>query len=166
MARHDEQRIGRAIGQSVEQRARERWRWPSIATMPSSRLHIRRSCAHRTAPINANAWAIFSESALVYQIRHIVDGRCIDFDVIEQSIRYAGRIALRGGTIEIESHSDGTSSVHMLTRYKVRGFARLIPRVFIGYVVSAMHRIVIRDMQARLHGSTLTRLDPASDSHL
>ena len=30
--------------------------------------------------------------------------------MIEQTIRYAGRIDLRGGTIEIVSHEDGTSS--------------------------------------------------------
>ena len=57
---------------------------------------------------------------------------------------------LRGGTIEIESHANGTSSVHMLTRYELRGPARLAPRAFINYVVSAMHKIVIRDMQVRL----------------
>jgi hypothetical protein len=87
---------------------------------------------------------------LAKTITHIVAGRRIDFDVIEQSIRYAGRILLKGGTIQIESHDDDTSSVRMLTRYELRGPARLIPRVFIDYVVSAMHKIVIRDMQVRL----------------
>lgn len=87
---------------------------------------------------------------LAKQIRHIVDGQRIDFDIIEQSIRYATSIALKGGTIQIDSHDDNASSVRMLTRYEVRGAARLIPRFFINYVVSAMHKIVIRDMQARL----------------
>jgi hypothetical protein len=32
----------------------------------------------------------------------------------------------------------------------VRGGARFVPRFFINHVVSAMHKIVIRDMQARL----------------
>lgn len=92
---------------------------------------------------------------LTKQIRHIVDGQRIDFDIVEQSIRYADSIALRGGTIQIESHDDNTSSVHMLTRYEVRGAARWIPRSFINHVVSAMHKIVVRDMQVRLAPSPL-----------
>ena len=87
---------------------------------------------------------------LTKKIRQIVDGERIDFEVIEQSIRYAGRIDLKGGTIQIDSHAGNRSSVRMLTRYEVRGAARLIPRFFIDYVVGAMHRIVIRDMQERL----------------
>ena len=87
---------------------------------------------------------------LTKQMRHIDDGRRIDFDIIEQSIRYAGKIDLRGGTIEIEARDDGACSVRMLTRYERRGVARLIPRVFIEYVIKAMHKIVIVDMRARL----------------
>jgi hypothetical protein len=87
---------------------------------------------------------------LTKRIRQVVDGERIDFDIIEQSIRYANSILLRGGTIQIESHSDDTCSVRMLTRYEVRGGARFVPRFFINHVVSAMHKIVIRDMQARL----------------
>ena len=87
---------------------------------------------------------------LTKRIRDIVDGSRIDFDIVEQTIRYAGRIDLKGGTIQIEAHDDGTCSVHMLTRYERRGIASLIPRLFINFVVKAMHKIVSRDMQARL----------------
>jgi len=87
---------------------------------------------------------------LAKRIMRIEDGKRIDFDIIEQTIRYAGRILLKGGTIEIEAHEDGTSSVHMLTRYVRRGAATLIPHACIAFVVSAMHKIVIRDMQVRL----------------
>ncbi|GFE81538.1 hypothetical protein GCM10011487_35380 [Steroidobacter agaridevorans] len=87
---------------------------------------------------------------LTKQIRQIASGRRIDFDIVEQSIRYATRILLKGGTIQIEPREDGTCSVHMLTRYELRGAARFIPRFFINHVISAMHRIVITDMQARL----------------
>lgn len=87
---------------------------------------------------------------LAKRITQLVDGQRIDFDVIELSIRYASSIVLRGGTIQIESHADGTSSVHMLTRYELHSVARFVPRVFINYVVSAMHRIVIEDMQVQL----------------
>jgi hypothetical protein len=39
----------------------------------------------------------------------------------------------------------------MLTRYELYGAARFIPRFFfINHVISAMHRVVINDMQIRL----------------
>jgi hypothetical protein len=87
---------------------------------------------------------------LTKRIVHIIGGRRIDFEIIEQSIRYANSILLKGGSIQVDSHDDDTSCVHMQTRYELRGAARLIPRFFINRVVTAMHRIVIRDMQARL----------------
>ena len=91
---------------------------------------------------------------LAKKITQIVGGERIDFDIIEQTIRYAGKIDLRGGTIEIEAHEDGTSCVHMLTRYELSWPARLIPRFCIDFVVKAMHKIVIRDMQEHLVGAS------------
>ena len=90
---------------------------------------------------------------LTKKIRNIDAGQSIDFDIIEQSIRYASSIPLKGGTIQIEKHDDGACSVHMLTRYELHGAARFIPRFFIEYVISAMHRIVLRDMRVRLSPS-------------
>jgi len=92
---------------------------------------------------------------LAKKIRSIVGGKRIDFDIIEQTIRYANSILLKGGTIEIESHDDGTCSVRMLTRYELRWPAFLVPRFCINAVVTAMHRIVIRDMQARLQRTSI-----------
>ena len=96
---------------------------------------------------------------LTKQIRHLADGRRIDFDIVEQSIRYADSILLKGGTIQIDPHDNDTSSVRMLTRYEVRGAARLIPRFFIDHVVSAMHKIVVRDMQLRLAPSPAPEME-------
>ena len=86
---------------------------------------------------------------LTKRITHVAGGERIDFEIVEQSIRYATGIVLKGGTIQVEPHDDDSSSVRMLTRYELRRSARFIPRVFINYVVAAMHKIVIRDMQAR-----------------
>lgn len=79
-----------------------------------------------------------------------IDGTRIDFDVIEQSIRYAGHIALRGGTIRIEAREDGTCGVEMLTRYALLSPWLAWVRRPIEYVIGAMHRIVLRDMHAKL----------------
>lgn len=87
---------------------------------------------------------------LTKRIIQIRSGQRIEFEIIEQSIRYANRILLMGGAIRIDAHDDSSCSVQMLTRYERRGLARLIPAFFIDRVVSAMHKIVIKDMQARL----------------
>ena len=87
---------------------------------------------------------------LTKKIAHVSGGQRIDFEIIEQSIRYATGIVLKGGTIQIEPHDGDTSSVRMVTRYELRHSARWVPRIFIDYVVAAMHKIVIRDMQLRL----------------
>lgn len=99
---------------------------------------------------------------LAKTITRIVPGQRIDFDITEQTIRYHGRIVLRGGTIEIEAHDDGRSSVRMLTHYELRLPGCFIARFFVNLVVTAMHRIVIRDMQ-----EALARADArGSGSHL
>jgi hypothetical protein len=87
---------------------------------------------------------------LTKRIRNIVAGARIEFDIVEQSIRYAGSIALKGGTIRIESRDDGACAVEMLTRYELRSPWLAIARVCIDRVVSAMHQIVLRDMRMRL----------------
>jgi hypothetical protein len=77
-------------------------------------------------------------------------GMRVDFDVIAQTIRYAGRIDLKGGTIEVTPDGEGSCRVEMVTYYKLRtAWLRPLRRA-IDYVVGAMHRIVLADMRARL----------------
>jgi hypothetical protein len=83
------------------------------------------------------------------QIRRIGDRR-VDFDVIEQTIRYAGRIDLQGGRIRVEQHADGGCGVEMITWYELRTPWLKLLRPAIDYVVRAMHRIVMRDMKYKL----------------
>lgn len=87
---------------------------------------------------------------LTKRIRTLVAGERIGFDIIEQSIRYADSIALKGGTIRIEPRGDGACSVEMLTLYELRSLWHRVARVCIERVISAMHRVVLRDMQVRL----------------
>ena len=142
--------------------ARRAWEkvcfYEHIATQPTFLLRTVLPVPQRTSgaysKVGDVSRCMYSDGGyLTKRIAHIVDGERIDFNIIEQSIRYADSILLRGGTIHIESHGDDTCSVRMLTRYEVKGGARFVPRFFINHVVSAMHKIVIRDMQARLAGS-------------
>jgi hypothetical protein len=88
---------------------------------------------------------------LTKKITHITPGRRIDFDIIEQTIRYCREIVqLKGGTILIESHDHGASSVRMVTRYELRLPKLFVMRFLVNLAVAAMHRIVIRDMRDRL----------------
>lgn len=131
-----------------------------IATRPSWLLRTVLPVPQRTTgayrKIGDVSRCMYSDGGyLAKQITHLIAGQRIDFDIVEQSIRYATRIVLKGGTIQIESQDDGACSVRMLTRYELHRAARLIPRFFIDHVVAAMHKVVIRDMQARLAPSPL-----------
>lgn len=89
---------------------------------------------------------------LTKQITDIREGDRIEFEIIEQSIRFHRTIKLCGGCIEVADQGDGTCLVRMTTRYRmslrpVRFFHWAIARV-----VKAMHAIVLRDMQFCLRG--------------
>lgn len=86
---------------------------------------------------------------LAKRITGVTEGVRIDFDIIEQSMRYYRSIALLGGTIEVAPGSD-SCSVRMMTRYEIRSpFVALI-RPLVTQTISAMHRFVLRDMLVRL----------------
>jgi hypothetical protein len=87
---------------------------------------------------------------LTKRIRRIDAGREIEFDVIEQSIRYAGRIALRGGSIRVVPVVEGGCAVEMFTRYELQTRWLAPLRKAIEYVIGAMHRIVLQDMAVKL----------------
>jgi hypothetical protein len=118
-------------------------------------LPVPRSTAGAYRKVGDVSRCLYSDGGyLTKQIRRI-DGHRIEFDVLEQTIRYAGRIDLRGGSIEIVSLEDGTSRVVMHTRYELRVRWLKPIRYFIDGVVKAMHRVVMRDMQARLGGAAV-----------
>jgi len=98
---------------------------------------------------------------LTKRIRHLVAGERVDFDVIEQSIRYAGRIDLRGGTIRVVAEADGSCSVEMVTNYQLRARWLALLRPAIEYVIRSMHRLVLRDMRERLEEVSCPRPSPA-----
>jgi len=87
---------------------------------------------------------------LTKRITHLGPGARVDFEIIEQSIRYSGWIGLKGGTIQIVGHTDGTCTVHMMTRYELPAWAYAAARFCVDLVVKAMHDVVIRDMRQRL----------------
>ena len=87
---------------------------------------------------------------LAKRITGLIPGERIEFDVIEHSIRYCRSIALKGGSISVIAHDDDACSVHMLTHYEMPSRWLRPLRPFIEFTISAMHRIVMRDMQERL----------------
>lgn len=87
---------------------------------------------------------------LAKKITNIVAGERIDFDIIEQSIRYCRSIALRGGTIRVAARGDASCTVHMITHYEFLSPVVATARYFVEKTISSMHRIVFRDMEHRL----------------
>lgn len=87
---------------------------------------------------------------LTKKITRVDADECIEFEIIEQSIRYHRSIKLLGGDIEVVEQDDGHCSVKMTTRYARGRWAAFIPRFCIEWVVRAMHKIVIVDMQVSL----------------
>lgn len=99
---------------------------------------------------------------LAKRITGVIPGKRVEFDVIEHSIRYCRSIALKGGSISVIAHGDRVCSVHMLTRYELQSPWLLPLRPFIEFTISAMHRIVMRDMQERLQAPATTLLQGAT----
>ncbi|MFZ6731835.1 hypothetical protein ACO0LG_07930 [Undibacterium sp. Ji42W] len=94
---------------------------------------------------------------LTKRITNIIDQSRIEFEIIEQNIRYKDTIKLLGGYIEVEQIDGEQSIVRMLTYYDNRIAPRLISSYFIEKVIKTMHEFVIADMQLQLentaHGS-------------
>lgn len=89
---------------------------------------------------------------LTKRIRKIVENECIEFGIIEQSIRFHRTVKLLGGCIEVEDVGGDRCIVRMTTHYKTSLKPVRLFRWAIAKVVKAMHSIVIKDMQVCLVG--------------
>jgi hypothetical protein len=89
---------------------------------------------------------------LTKRITHVVDGSRVEFEIIEQSIRYHNAVKLLGGYIEVEEVDDSQSIVHMVTYYENHIFVKAISSILINMVIKTMHRFVIVDMRLQLEG--------------
>ena len=89
---------------------------------------------------------------LTKRITNIVDETRIEFEIIEQSIRYQDTVKLLGGYIEVEEVDDTVSIVHMVTFYENHFNLETLSSMFIDKVIKSMHRFVIDDMRLQLEG--------------
>lgn len=87
---------------------------------------------------------------LTKKITKIVNEHRIEFEIIEQSIRYQGAVKLLGGYIEVNDLDGKHSMVNMATYYSNQIFPNVISSIFIEKVIKAMHKFVIQDMQTEL----------------
>ncbi len=87
---------------------------------------------------------------LTKRITSIVDESRIDFEIIEQSIRYQDSVKLLGGSIEVEEVDDSQCIVHMVTLYENHFSLETLSSVFIDKVIKSMHSFVIEDMRLQL----------------
>lgn len=89
---------------------------------------------------------------LTKKITRIVDQSRIEFEIIEQSIRYQDTVKLLGGYIEVEEVDESQCIVKMVTYYENRIVPEAISAIFIDKVIKTMHQFVIEDMQQQLQG--------------
>lgn len=87
---------------------------------------------------------------LTKRITRIVEGGRIEFEIIEQSIRFQNTIKLLGGYIEVKDVGGEQTLVNMVTYYENRIFPQRVSAIFIERVIKAMHKFVIQDMQVQL----------------
>ena len=89
---------------------------------------------------------------LTKRITRIVDQSRIEFEIIEQSIRYQNTVKLLGGYIEVEEVNECQSIVNMVTFYENHISPKNISSIFIEKVIKTMHQFVIEDMRLQLPG--------------
>ena len=144
--------------------AAEAWRtvcfYEHVHTKPSWFLRTVLPVPQRTTGcyghVGDESRCLYSDGGyLAKKITGLTEGECIDFDIIEQSIRYHKHIALRGGTIRVVAHTDRSCSVHMITRYRLHSPLVALIRRFVIATVSSMHRFVMRDMLSRLTATSI-----------
>lgn len=87
---------------------------------------------------------------LTKKITRVVDNTRIEFDIIEQSIRYQHTIKLLGGSIEVVAVDGGSAIVNMVTYYENHIYPQTISSIFIEKIIKTMHQFVFSDMQAQL----------------
>ncbi|OGB23809.1 MAG: hypothetical protein A3I66_20660 [Burkholderiales bacterium RIFCSPLOWO2_02_FULL_57_36] len=87
---------------------------------------------------------------LTKRITRLVDQNRIEFEIIEQSIRFQDTVKLLGGYIEVEEVDESRSIVNMVTYYENRISPTSISSIFIDKVIKTMHQFVIEDMQQQL----------------
>ncbi len=87
---------------------------------------------------------------LTKKITRIVDETRIEFEIIEQSIRYQNSIKLLGGFIEVHDVDGVSSMVNMVTYYENHIYPQKISTIFVEMVIKAMHKFVFSDMQTQL----------------
>ena len=87
---------------------------------------------------------------LTKRMTRIDEGECVQFEIIEQSIRYHNHVKLLGGSIRVIALSENSCRVEMVTHYRCKGLTRWLAGGFVYHVVKAMHRLVLKDMQFSL----------------
>lgn len=111
-------------------------------------MPVPRAVSGACAAVGDVSRCLYSDGGWLTKIvTNIVPGERIEFDVTEQTIRWADLVELRGGTIELVPRDQDTCLVRMRTRLGLRrqGARVLLPAI--RRVVRAVHHVVIDDMR-------------------
>lgn len=87
---------------------------------------------------------------LTKRMTRVVDGERIEFEIVEQSIRWQNAIKLRGGYIEVDEYAPGVCAVTMLTYFETRTHAASYLCCPIKRIIKYMHRFVMEDLRTQV----------------
>lgn len=88
---------------------------------------------------------------LTKRITRIDNEGIIEFEIIEQSIRYQESVKLLGGYIQLKEISSQQCVVTMLTYFENSTKPLHLFNFFIKWGIKVMHRFVMKDLQKQLH---------------
>lgn len=95
---------------------------------------------------------------LTKRITKIVPQEMIEFEIVEQSIRYQNSIKLLGGVIALNEYEEGQCAITMQTFFASRLNKYTYLSCAIKRVIRAMHQFVISDLQEQLSGQESSTL--------
>jgi len=97
---------------------------------------------------------------IMKRITKSVHNAALEFSVTEASEQFQRHLALKGGSIYLESMPDGRTLVSMATSYEPKGSSNFVRRMIVDHIIRSMHRFVMADMANSIRHARKTQ--PAS----
>ncbi|WP_028104498.1 hypothetical protein [Pseudoduganella violaceinigra] len=97
---------------------------------------------------------------IMKRITKSVHNAALEFSVTEASEQFQRHLALKGGSIYLESLRDGRTLVSMATSYEPKGSGNVVRHLIVDHIIRSMHRFVMGDMANSIRHARKTQ--PAS----
>ena len=85
---------------------------------------------------------------LTKRITRVIENKRVDFEIIEQTIRFHRQVPLHGGAIILNEQEDGSTRVALVTRYRNLLRPDRLTDIAVCSVIRSLHRTTLADMRA------------------